>query len=59
MIIAGPHIDEVIQALHSALIEDEKAADAIMPAILSLTYEQLQVVQVHTLHTYDLAGIIC
>ena len=44
--LAGPHVDEVIQALHTALIEDDEAADAIMPAILSLAYEQLQVVQV-------------
>lgn len=46
MILAGSHVDEVIQALHTALIEDDEAADAIMPAILSLAYEQLQVVQV-------------
>ena len=59
VIIAGPHFDEVIQALHTALIEDEEAADAIMPAILGLTYEQLEVVQVHTLHTYDLADCMC
>ena len=44
---AGPASDDLIQALQSLLIEDEEAADVIMLAISRLSYEQLQVMQVH------------
>ena len=38
------------------LVEDEAAADAIVAAIVRLSYEQLQVVQVHALLCDHLPG---
>ena len=44
---AGPASDDLIQALQNLLMENEEAADVIMLAISRLSYEQLQVMQVH------------
>lgn len=43
----GPPAEELIQSLQKLLVADEDAAEAIMPAIACLSYEQLQTVQVH------------
>ena len=43
---AGPPIEEVIDTMKMALINDDEAADAIMSAITRLSYQQLDIIQV-------------
>ena len=53
---AGPALDHLYEQLQSMLVEDEEAADAMAVAIGRLSFEQLQVVQVHALLCDSISG---